>query len=237
MPTNGENLGQVFKIITRGNIPPLSTLVPDLPEEVSSLVARMTTRERAARPQSMQEVADVLGPLAALPLQRFSEPRRAVTSATDLRPASPAEGTLAGRTNGGVARSVPPRRSTAPVIAAATLIFAGAVAAGWLVGPRARPKPPPPQGVAAAVGPAAGPPAPSNNPSPPASADAPLPSTPAPPPPPASATAGMTTPSAVTHAAKAKPGRPPSPVAPASASAGPSTTAERPGGVYEKTPF
>jgi serine/threonine-protein kinase len=242
MPTHGENLGQVFKIITRGTIAPLASLAPDLPAEVSILVSRMMTRDRSERPQSMQEVAAILGPLANLPVDRFSEPRRPVTAESDPLQVSPSvasidDAPLATRTHAGVARSVPPRRRSAPIVAAASLVFAGAVAAGWLVGPRGRAKATQQTAVALEIEPVAVPAASvSSDPPPSRASSAPPQRLDAPPKtPPAPLTSGLAAPSPASPSrprprstASATPSAPPSPA---------SASSQGPGGVYEQAPY
>jgi eukaryotic-like serine/threonine-protein kinase len=61
-PIDGENYGQVFKAVALGTIPRLN----DVPEDVATVVDRMLTRDRAARP-SLDEVRLVLGRYADSP--------------------------------------------------------------------------------------------------------------------------------------------------------------------------
>jgi serine/threonine protein kinase len=59
-PTEGENLGQVFKIIATAVIPPPSSVVPSIPPDIDALVVRMLQKERNDRPQSLNDVRVVL---------------------------------------------------------------------------------------------------------------------------------------------------------------------------------
>jgi serine/threonine-protein kinase len=60
LPTEAENLGQVLKIILTTELRPVSELAPSTPPALAKLVTQMLTSERAARPQTMQEVVDAL---------------------------------------------------------------------------------------------------------------------------------------------------------------------------------
>jgi serine/threonine protein kinase len=58
-PTEADNFGQIMKTITTGGIPPLAKVAPQVPKEISDLVERMLSRERAPRPE-LRDVAAVL---------------------------------------------------------------------------------------------------------------------------------------------------------------------------------
>jgi serine/threonine-protein kinase len=60
LPTRADNVGQIFRIIATGTIPPLADRIADIPPEVAGLVDRMLSRERDTRPPDLREVADVL---------------------------------------------------------------------------------------------------------------------------------------------------------------------------------
>jgi formylglycine-generating enzyme required for sulfatase activity len=64
-PTDGENVGQVLKHVVAKPFQPLIEHVPDLPEAISRLVARMLQRERAHRPADLGEVLGILAPFAS----------------------------------------------------------------------------------------------------------------------------------------------------------------------------
>jgi serine/threonine protein kinase len=59
-PAEGDNVGQIMKIITHRNIVPIERVCPDLPEDVTKLVGSMLSVERADRPQSLHIVREVL---------------------------------------------------------------------------------------------------------------------------------------------------------------------------------
>src|SRR5882724_5834277 len=59
-PIDGENLGQVFKMITVGPTKPLSELVPDLPPDFVALVDRMMKRDRQLRIRDLREPFEFL---------------------------------------------------------------------------------------------------------------------------------------------------------------------------------
>jgi len=48
-PTEGENAGQVLKLITSGGIPPLHQAAPHVPADIADLVMQMLTREVGGR--------------------------------------------------------------------------------------------------------------------------------------------------------------------------------------------
>src|SRR5262249_39826393 len=82
-PTEGDNVGQVLKHVVARPFEPLSQLVPELPEELSRLVARMLARERSERPADLHEVLEVLEPLASGPGVPFGARARRGVSEID----------------------------------------------------------------------------------------------------------------------------------------------------------
>jgi serine/threonine protein kinase len=64
VPFPGDNPLQVLMARCSKDAPPASTLRPDLPEAINSIVRRMTLRDPAARFQTPQEVADALAPFS-----------------------------------------------------------------------------------------------------------------------------------------------------------------------------
>jgi serine/threonine-protein kinase len=60
-PTQAGSLGQILKIITHHEIVPIDKIVPQLPHEVSTLVMGMLAADRDDRPDSLAQVARVLG--------------------------------------------------------------------------------------------------------------------------------------------------------------------------------
>jgi serine/threonine-protein kinase len=60
LPTQADNVGQVFKNIVARPIRPIAQAVPELPADVAALVDRMLSRARKNRPGDLHEVAEVL---------------------------------------------------------------------------------------------------------------------------------------------------------------------------------
>jgi len=71
LPVYGENLGQILKMLTSGEILPLEKLVPDLPGDVLSLVGRMLSRSLDVRPKDMREVLTTLQRYSNLSVRSF----------------------------------------------------------------------------------------------------------------------------------------------------------------------
>jgi serine/threonine protein kinase len=59
-PTQAENVGQIYKVITTDAMRPLRETAPHLPEPILDLVSRMLERDRARRPVDVREVLGVL---------------------------------------------------------------------------------------------------------------------------------------------------------------------------------
>jgi serine/threonine protein kinase len=59
-PFAGETYGQVFRAVAMHPVPSLSTVAPNVPEEISALVDRMLSRARSERPASVAEVREIL---------------------------------------------------------------------------------------------------------------------------------------------------------------------------------
>lgn len=59
-PVEGENAGQVLRVIATGKITPLAAVAPELPEDVTALVGRMLAVDRAGRPSDLREAYEVL---------------------------------------------------------------------------------------------------------------------------------------------------------------------------------
>jgi serine/threonine-protein kinase len=88
-PTEGENVGQILKIVTTDAIVPLSERVKDLPVPVTDLVARMLRRDRKERPADLNEVCDVLRLYSARAIISFGPAAPYVP--TPLERSSPSE--------------------------------------------------------------------------------------------------------------------------------------------------
>ena len=59
-PVEGENAGQVLRVIATGKITPLAEVAPELPDDVTALVGRMLAVDRANRPSDLREAYEVL---------------------------------------------------------------------------------------------------------------------------------------------------------------------------------
>jgi serine/threonine-protein kinase len=59
-PIAGENFGQVIKAIMTHAIQPLAAVAPNVPQEVTALVERMLSLDRAGRPQDLREPFELL---------------------------------------------------------------------------------------------------------------------------------------------------------------------------------
>jgi len=81
-PTEGTNAGQVIKSITTGAFPALSSMAPDLPRDVTDLVARMLAQDRADRPQDVREVGAVLERFASGQTDAAGAAARAVAASS-----------------------------------------------------------------------------------------------------------------------------------------------------------
>ena len=74
LPTEGENVGQVLKVVVASRIPPIEQLEPDLPEDICALVAHMMERRRDDRPVDLREVRKTLKRHTAVTSESFGEP-------------------------------------------------------------------------------------------------------------------------------------------------------------------
>jgi serine/threonine-protein kinase len=72
-PVDGENLGQLLKIIATGSIPPIDTVAPDLPQAMRSLIGDMLKTDRNARLADLKPAFEVLGRFTSQLAQSFSE--------------------------------------------------------------------------------------------------------------------------------------------------------------------
>ena len=59
-PTHGDNLGQVLRILSTGNIAPLRERAPEVPEAVASVVDALLALDRDARPESARATLHAL---------------------------------------------------------------------------------------------------------------------------------------------------------------------------------
>ena len=234
-PVNGDNFGQLLKVIMTGDIVPITTRAPHLPEELRVLVMRMLTPDKTLRPQSMGEVSAVLTRYTDVHADTFGAPVASVRSTPP---------TAGGTTNGAFAQTpslvpAPPMRSRAGLVVAGVAgLLLLSVAGAYVVFGRSKGASPaesaaaasaevvPPVEVEAAAPSASAEAAPSVPAS--ASSSAPAPSNPVPP---KSTRTGDRPPTTATKPPVAETAAPP----PATTPAPPAT--KLPGGVVGDTPF
>lgn len=144
-PTEGDNLGQVFKVIATGVIPPPTSLEPSIPADVNALILQMLTKDRRARTQSLDDVRQVLtrygmrAPSIPMPVaQAIVELSTAPTIASEPPPTHGARSNPP-RTYSAIDmdRVVPPRRSPA-WLALPVLLGLGMIGGGGTLALRAR---------------------------------------------------------------------------------------------------
>jgi serine/threonine-protein kinase len=73
-PFAGENFGQVFKAVTRGDLLPLREAAPRLPRDLAAINARMLTVDRSQRLSDLREVFEVVRAYTDVDAQIFSAP-------------------------------------------------------------------------------------------------------------------------------------------------------------------
>ena len=88
LPTQADNVGQVFKNIVARPLRPLAQAAPDLPPDVAALVDRMLSRARKNRPSDLHEVAEVL--------ERHTEVRAPAFGPASASRSGPADAAAAG---------------------------------------------------------------------------------------------------------------------------------------------
>jgi tRNA A-37 threonylcarbamoyl transferase component Bud32 len=139
LPTKAENIGQVLKNVLAKPFDPLDQLVPEVPEDVSRLVARMLDRDRDGRPADLREVLGVLERYATSTAPAFGPPSgRPRRSPAALKKAPDAHAGFLAR----VERDRAPRgRRMHRVVAAISLVGAlvgTSLLVQWLRDPRLR---------------------------------------------------------------------------------------------------
>ncbi len=146
LPTFGENIGQILKIIMTHAITPLREAAPGLPADVTDLVDRMLSQAPGDRPADLREVKVVLERYAGVVVDPFGAPlvsndgAQAPTGAPSKAGASLSGAPSAGATNraGASPTAVAPApgsRRTALTIAAGVVAL-GLVAAAIFVQPK-----------------------------------------------------------------------------------------------------
>ncbi len=73
-PTEADHVGRVMKRIVTGNFEPIANRCEGLPDDVASLVTRMLSVDRHARPRDVTEVREILTRHAAERIVPFSAP-------------------------------------------------------------------------------------------------------------------------------------------------------------------
>ncbi len=89
-PTQGANMGQIFKLVTTGGFASIGYRAPKLPGPMVNLVSRMLSRERTLRPADVREVLATLSGYtdeSFVPVE--AAPIRAVATAAPVSPVSP----------------------------------------------------------------------------------------------------------------------------------------------------
>lgn len=131
-PITGDNLGQILRIITTGQVPTLERFAPQLPREILELCGRMLRVDRRERPSDLREVYEVFRKYTDVEVERFSA-ATVQLSAEDLAAAGitpmPLVPMQTGAPLSSTARTQPAMaaRSRAPLFAS---IFAVAIALG-----------------------------------------------------------------------------------------------------------
>ena len=134
-PFRGEHVGETLQNVLTATVPPLSALRPEVPPQLSALVARLLEKDPRNRPRSAAEVGRELAEIASLPaLAGLGPPSTAVESvASDVATVS-----AAGTRPTAAAPGAPTERFVRrAVLPAAALVVAAAMAAGvWLLAGR-----------------------------------------------------------------------------------------------------
>ena len=139
LPTRADNVGQVMKVIVSKPLPPITSLVPELPPDLADLITRMLTRAPDRRPASLEEVLAVLERHTELRAPRVAPPAGAGVSASppdDLEvhpeaPDPPGATTVLGEATRAIPAPVKPSRSWLFIAGGATALVA---AAAWSLG-------------------------------------------------------------------------------------------------------
>ncbi len=78
-PLPGDNVWQVLRAVTTGDIVPLQTVAPKVPATIAKIVMRMLSVDRDARPNDLVGLFDALRPYSQVKAAAF--PRRSITKA------------------------------------------------------------------------------------------------------------------------------------------------------------
>lgn len=133
-PIGGESIGALLRSITNGDMPPLRSVEPGLPEPIYALVDRMISVDREKRPKDLREVFEVVS--AFSPVRRIIPFGEATGDASfSYDDTIPAEMMSLQQTNDGItsaqSTSTARPRSSLPLIAlVAALVGGGTVIGG-----------------------------------------------------------------------------------------------------------
>ncbi len=147
-PTEGDNLGQVFKIIATEAIAPPKSHEPSIPAEIDILVMQMLAKDRKARTASLNDVREVLarhgGHATSIPIPVAHAVIELSTAPTIASEPPPTQGAASNgpRTYSAIDldRPSPPARRGAAWVAVPVMLGALTVAGGgglWFVKMRA----------------------------------------------------------------------------------------------------
>jgi eukaryotic-like serine/threonine-protein kinase len=140
-PTQADNVGQIFKIVTKDGIVPLQELEPALPAPLLDLVGKLLQQDRARRPADLREVVAVLATFTSVEAGSFGVPR------------APAETPVPGKVTISNVDSIDAHAATVDasvmrrkwpqvlvaVVAAVAVVVAASTAVFWRAGPKSLP--------------------------------------------------------------------------------------------------
>ncbi len=152
-PVNGENIGQLLRVITSGSITPLRDVAGQLPPDVLDLVSRMLVVDRNGRVPDLREVYDVFRRYTDVAATSFAAPTLLMSAdeSAEIRMAAtpaPADG----RGSTGMPLSTtsaplqPPKRSPIALIGGVALV---AIASAGIAVVVVNKNEPPPVGASA----------------------------------------------------------------------------------------
>jgi eukaryotic-like serine/threonine-protein kinase len=90
-PIEGDNTGQIIKVIVTGGVVPLEKRVPALPRDVTELVAKMLTQKREERLGDLREALALLRRYADVASTSFEGPRVIVAPPSEKKISDSAE--------------------------------------------------------------------------------------------------------------------------------------------------
>jgi serine/threonine protein kinase len=131
-PTQGDNVGQIYKVAATGTITPLREKAPHLPADVLDLVSRMLTRDRTQRPRDVREVLEVLSAytnetFVQVDAARTPQPRE---SSSEAPPKVDSDAARASTIDAAVSAADAPRKASEPGRTGSTVRWRGAAAFG-----------------------------------------------------------------------------------------------------------